>query len=60
MAHDFRIHDYYVDPEFQVRQLREHGFEVLAVYDTDGREVTLPHRSRDPWFDYLCSAIEAG
>jgi SAM-dependent methyltransferase len=57
MAHDFRIRDYYVDPEFQVGQLREHGLEVVAVFDTGGTEVTLPHPSRDPWFDYLCAPI---
>jgi SAM-dependent methyltransferase len=57
MAHNFRLRDYYVDPEFQVRQLREHGFEVEAVLDTAGVEVTLPHRSRDPWFDYLCRPL---
>lgn len=28
MAHDFRIRDYYIDPEFQVEQLREHRLEV--------------------------------
>jgi SAM-dependent methyltransferase len=54
MAHNFRIRDYYVDPEFQVRQLAEHGFEIEAIFDTNGVEVTLPHPSRDPWFDYLC------
>lgn len=59
MAHDFRITDHYVDPEFQVRQLREHGFDVVAVYDAEGREVTLPHPSRDPWFDFLCAPIES-
>jgi SAM-dependent methyltransferase len=54
MAHNFRIRDYYVDPEFQVGQLAEHGFEVEAVFDAGGVEVTLPHPGRDPWFDYLC------
>jgi len=58
MGHDFRIHDYYVDPVFQVDQLREHGLEVVSVYDGEGTEVTLPHQSRDPWFDYLCQPIE--
>jgi SAM-dependent methyltransferase len=57
MAHDFRIRDYYVDPEFQVRQLREQGFEVEAILDTGGREVTLPHPGRDAWLDYLCVPI---
>jgi SAM-dependent methyltransferase len=59
-AHGFRVRDYYVDPEFQVRQLREHGLEVIAVYDSAGAEVDLPHVSRDPWFDYLCAPIPAG
>ena len=56
-AHNFQIRDYYVDPEFQVRQLREHGLEVVAIFDTAGVEVTLPHPSRDPWFDYLCAPL---
>jgi SAM-dependent methyltransferase len=56
-AHNFQIRDYYVDPEFQVAQLREHGLEVVAVFDTAGVEVTLPHSSRDPWFDYLCAPV---
>lgn len=55
MSHNFRIRDYYADPEFQVEQLREHGFQVVTIIDTEGNEVTLPHRSRDPWFDYLCA-----
>lgn len=59
MAHDFGIRDCYVDPEFQVGQLREHGFDVVAVFDPAGIEVTLPHPGRDPWFDYLCAPIEA-
>jgi SAM-dependent methyltransferase len=57
MAHGFRIRDHYIDPEFQIRQLAEHGFEVEAVFDTAGNEVTLPHPSRDPWFDYLCVPV---
>lgn len=57
MAHNFRIHDYYIDPEFQVQQLREHGLEVVAVFDLEGRAVTLPHASRDAWFDFLCRPI---
>jgi SAM-dependent methyltransferase len=51
---NFQVDDYYVDPEFQVAQLREAGFEVSAIFDISGREVTLPHGGRDPWLDYLC------
>jgi SAM-dependent methyltransferase len=55
-AHDFQIDDYYVDPEYQVEQLREAGFGVEAIYDVAGRDVELPFRGRDPWLDYLCRA----
>ncbi|HEX3735788.1 MAG TPA: class I SAM-dependent methyltransferase [Solirubrobacterales bacterium] len=53
-GHNFQLDDYYVDPGYQVQQLREHGFEVAAVYDTEGHEVDLPFQGRDPWLDYLC------
>jgi ubiquinone/menaquinone biosynthesis C-methylase UbiE len=54
MGHDFTVDDYYVDPEYQVEQLRQAGFEVNAIYSVAGRTVELPHRGRDPWLDYLC------
>ncbi|MBS1675922.1 MAG: class I SAM-dependent methyltransferase [Actinobacteria bacterium] len=57
MSHNFRIRDYYVDPQFQVKQLLEHGLEVVAIIDNKGREVKLPHPGRDPWFDYLCAPV---
>lgn len=60
IGHNFTVDDYYVDPEFQVGQLREAGFEVVTVYDVAGHEVTLPHRGRDPWLDYLCRPTPAG
>lgn len=53
-GHDFQVDDYYVDPEYQVEQLREAGFEVDAIFDVAGRDVTLPHGGRDPWLDYFC------
>jgi SAM-dependent methyltransferase len=53
-GHDFQIDDYYVDPEHQVRQLREAGLEVEAIFDVSGQPVELPHEGRDPWLDYLC------
>lgn len=54
IGHDFTVDDYYVDPEFQLAQLRDAGFEVEAVYDVAGRDVSLPYAGRDPWLDYLC------
>jgi ubiquinone/menaquinone biosynthesis C-methylase UbiE len=60
IGHDFQLTDYYVDPEYQVRQLREVGFEVISIYDTSGTEVGLPFRGKDPWLDYFCKPIGAG
>jgi SAM-dependent methyltransferase len=59
-GHNFTIEDHYVDPEFQVHQLRECGLEAIAVLDTAGREVGLPFTGRDPWLDYLCRPLTAG
>ena len=59
IGHNFQLDDYYVDPEFQVGQLREAGLEVVAVYDTAGVEVELPFAGRDPWLDYFCRAAGA-
>jgi SAM-dependent methyltransferase len=59
-GHNFQLDDYYVDPGYQVEQLRELGFEVASVYDTEGHEVDLPFQGRDPWLDYLCQPLPAG
>ncbi|MBS1894862.1 MAG: class I SAM-dependent methyltransferase [Actinobacteria bacterium] len=44
----------YVDPEFQVRQLSEAGFETIMTIGSDGRQVEMPYNGPDPWLDYLC------
>jgi SAM-dependent methyltransferase len=56
-GHNFTVEDHYVDPEFQLTQLRECGLEAIAVLDTAGREVELPFGGRDPWLDYLCRPL---
>jgi SAM-dependent methyltransferase len=56
-GHNFTVKDYYVDPEFQLGQLRECGLKAISVLDTAGREVELPFGGRDPWLDYLCRPL---
>jgi len=56
-GHGFSVEDHYVDPEFQLGQLRECGLEALTIFDTAGREVELPFGGRDPWLDYLCRPL---
>ncbi|HEY4280654.1 MAG TPA: alpha/beta fold hydrolase [Conexibacter sp.] len=46
-GHDFAVLHYYIGIEQQERQLREAGFELLEVFDLEGRQVkpgeTAPH-----------------
>lgn len=53
-AHGFKMRIYYVDPMYQVEQLRDVGFEKIAVYDAAGREVDAKDAGRDPWLHYYC------
>lgn len=55
-GHDFQVDDYYIDATHQIAQLRDAGFEVEKIYDSGGREVTLPFHGRDAWLDYFCRA----
>jgi SAM-dependent methyltransferase len=50
----FRTRFYYVLPEFQVKQLEEAGFEVVAVYDNSGKPIDWRTPTDDNWLHYLC------
>lgn len=56
-AHQFELVVYYVDPAYQVRQLAEHGFHVVEVYNLDGEAVNVEEPGRDPWLYYLCRPV---
>jgi SAM-dependent methyltransferase len=45
--HDFKMQIYYIKPDYQVKQLKEAGFEVVAVYDENGEE-------RNPLSETIC------
>jgi SAM-dependent methyltransferase len=53
-AHDFELEVYYVDPSHQIEQIREAGFDLIAMYDREGREVEIDFGGNDPWLHYLC------
>jgi len=53
-AHGFELRVYYVDPSYQLEQLREAGFETIAIYDGSGRRVEVEDAGGDPWLHYLC------
>ena len=53
-AHDFQLSIYYIEPERQLEQLHEAGFETTAVYDMEGREIEASAAGRDSSLYYLC------
>jgi ubiquinone/menaquinone biosynthesis C-methylase UbiE len=55
--HNFEGRFYYVDPKFQVEQLAAAGFEVVTVYDQNGKPVDWRTPTDDTWLHYLCRPI---
>jgi SAM-dependent methyltransferase len=45
-AHDFAVLHYYIARDAQARQLAEHGFELMACFDLDGRPVAAGGAAR--------------
>lgn len=54
LSHQNELRLYYVDPAYQVAQLRDAGFELIAAYGLDGREVDPSEAGNDPWLHYYC------
>lgn len=44
---------FYANPSWQVRQLEEHGFEVVGVFDHAGHEIDPESPGRDESLNYL-------
>jgi SAM-dependent methyltransferase len=59
-AHDWRLHTYYVDPRFQVKQLHDAGFASVRFFSLkSGTEIGSAEQlesNRDPWLFFLCKA----
>jgi len=45
---------YYVDPEVQVKQLEDAGFELIEILDFSGRPVSPSAPRSDVWLYYVC------
>lgn len=59
-GHDFRIKSYYINPEFQIRQLYDLGFTDIRLFSlNDGKEITTTTKElSDSWIYYLCKAAK--
>ena len=55
--HNFQGRYYYVDPIFQISQLAEAGFEVVAVYNKEGKSIDWRTPTDDNWLHYLCRPV---
>lgn len=52
----FKLALYYIDPEYQVKQLQQLGFENTRMFSYTGRELTKTTASQsEPWIYYLCN-----
>jgi SAM-dependent methyltransferase len=52
--HGFSCRYCYVLPEYQARELQEAGFELVAVYNRDGKSIDWRNPTEDTWLHYLC------
>jgi ubiquinone/menaquinone biosynthesis C-methylase UbiE len=58
-AHFFRIHTYYVKPEYQAGQLGKAGFKIVGIFKNDGQEVKDNFQETESnWLYYLCEVIK--
>jgi ubiquinone/menaquinone biosynthesis C-methylase UbiE len=55
-VHEFRVKIYYVDPEEQLAQLQQTGFNDTRLLAETGEDVPLtsPRLQKDNWVHYLC------
>lgn len=53
--HNFGCRFYYVMPEYQIQQLKETGFEIVAVFNGEGKSIDWRTPTEDIWLHYLCS-----
>lgn len=59
-AANWKINSYYVNPGYQVKQLRDAGFSNVRIFSLNGKEVVGQRAiegNRDPWLYFLCSPI---
>jgi SAM-dependent methyltransferase len=55
-AHDFRILNFYIDPELQARELQEEGFVIEATLDNSGALVDVGAIRSSPNVWFCCRA----
>lgn len=57
-ANNFKLKNYYIDPESQIKQLQDVGFSHVRILSLgSGLEITNEaelENNRDPWLYYLC------
>ena len=56
--HDFKIQIYHIKPDYQVKQLEDAGFEVVAVYDQKGQERDPLRERINEYMYFLCKKSE--
>ncbi len=55
--HDFQMKVYHIKPDFQVQQLNEAGFDVVSVYDRDGKIIDPSKDNAKGMLYFLCKTL---
>lgn len=57
-GHCFQLKAYFIRPEYQLKQLRDAGFDTVSVYDRFGQAVD-PRKTEEPgYINFLCKPIQ--
>jgi len=58
-SHQFSLLMYYIGKKDQLEQLRNHGFDVIDIYDNMGRRLSRDADDSDsPWIYYVARKVE--
>ncbi len=52
--HDFKMQAYHINPEYQLQQLRETGFNVRSIFNEYGKPLEPSQSQEAEWLYFLC------
>lgn len=56
-AFNYSLLTHFIEPNAQKKVLNEEGFELVALYDKEGNEISIDSTSECPWIYYLAKKV---